>query len=40
MGVGIRVALYIVMHYNVWPESCTVGVNAKVSAPLQYSMVH
>ena len=38
--VYIRAALYIVMHYNVWPESCTLVANAKVSAPLQYSIIH
>ena len=26
----------IIMHYNVWPELCTVGVDAKVSTQCQY----
>ena len=28
------------VQYNVWPELCTVGGNAKVSTKFQYSVVH
>ena len=28
----------LLLYYNVWPELCTVGVDAKISTKCQYSV--